>query len=424
MKILLISANTEKINMPTLPMGLGAVAAAANRAGHRVRFLDLMAETAPQTALEDALHDFAPDVIGISIRNVDDQVSDAPRFLINEARPVISACKRLSTAPVVLGGAGYSLFPESMLEYLGADMGIQGEGEAAFIALLERLDAGADPTDVPGLYIRGKGLQAPRAYQRHLDDWPFPAPELFDVRLFQDPAYYLPIQTRRGCPLNCSYCSTGTIEGRQIRKRSPEAVVRELTRWRRAGFSRIFFVDNTFNLPPGYAQALCKQLKAAGLDLTWRCILYPARIDESLVRAMAEAGCSEVSLGFESGNRQVLAGMRKQFDVADIRQASELLAGAGIQRIGFLLLGGPDETRESVEESLQFVDSLNLEMVKLTVGIRIYPHTRLADIARAEGVVGEQDDLLRPKFYITRGLENWLRQTVSQWMSARPNWVM
>ena len=424
MNVLLISANTETFNMPTLPMGLGSVAAAVKRAGHRVLFLDLMAEATPLTALENAVHKFAPDVIGISIRNVDDQASDSPRFLIEKTRPVVSLCKRLSAAPVVLGGAGYSLFPESMIEYLGADMGIQGEGEGAFVELLELIEAGSDPLIVPGLFLRGKGLQAPRAYQRKLDDWLFPDPELFDVRLFQDPAYYLPVQTRRGCPLNCSYCSTGTIEGRQIRKRSPEAVVRELTRWQRAGFSRIFFVDNTFNLPAGYARALCKQLKASGMELTWRCILYPARIDKPLVRAMAEAGCSEVSLGFESGNQQVLAGMRKKFDIADIRNTSDLLAGAGIRRIGFLLLGGPDETRTSVEESMQFVDSLNLDMVKLTIGIRIYPYTQLADIARAEGVIDEQDDLLRPKFYITSGLENWLRQTVLQWMSARPNWVM
>lgn len=424
MKVLLVSANTEKINMPTLPMGLGFVAAAARKAGHQVRFLDLMATDADRPAFENELTAFGPDVIGISIRNVDDQVSGNPRFLFDRAGEVVETCKRLSAAPVVLGGAGYSLFPEAALDYLKADMGIQGEGEAAFCMLLERIDDGAPLDDVPGLYLPGRGLQGARNYLRHLDDWPFPDPDLFDVALFQDPSYFLPFQTRRGCPLDCSYCSTAAIEGALIRKRSPESVVTELNRWRRAGFSRIFFVDNTFNLPPAYAKELCNRIAAAELRLTWRCILYPGHVDRELVGAMARAGCVDVSLGFESGNQQVLDGMGKHFDVEDIRRTARMLGDAGIRRMGFLLLGGPDETRASVKESLEFVDSLKLDTVKLTVGIRIYPYTRLAGIAEREGRIGPEDDLLQPRFYITEGLEDWLRQTVARWMEGRPNWIL
>jgi len=424
MKVLLISANTEKINMPILPMGLGFVAAAVQQAGHRVRFVDLMGPGAHLAMLEEEIKPFQPDVIGISIRNVDDQVSESPRFLIEGAREVVATCKRLSDAPVVLGGAGYSLFPEAALVYLGADMGIQGEGEAAFCELLERFAANAPLDEVPGLYLRGKGLQAPRTYVRLLDDWPFPDPAIFDASLFKDPTYYLPIQTRRGCPLHCSYCSTASIEGSRIRKRSPESVVRELARWHQAGFHRIFFVDNTFNLPPAYAKSLCDLLAREKLDLTWRCILYPGNVDESLVTAMARAGCEDVSLGFESGSQPVLDGMRKGFDTREIRRTAQMLGGAGIGRMGFLLLGGPDETKETVQESLEFVDSLHLEMVKVTIGIRIYPDTRLAEIARQQGVIGSGDDLLQPRFYLTPGLERWLRETLAEWMTTRGNWIM
>jgi radical SAM superfamily enzyme YgiQ (UPF0313 family) len=423
MKVLLISANTEKLNMPTLPMGLGFVAAAASQAGCAVHFLDLLGAGEPQAAVKEALAKIGPELIGISIRNVDDQSSAAPRFLLEEAKRLVTACKRLSRAPVVLGGAGYSLFPEAALDYLEADMGIQGEGEAAFVELVGRLEGDAPLSDVPGLYLRGKGLQAPRAYHEQLDDWPFPGPELFDATLFRNPSYYLPFQTRRGCPLKCSYCATAAIEGVHLRKHSPEVIVRELSRWREAGFARIFFVDNTFNLPPGYALQLCRLISEARLGLTWRCILYPGNVTAELVEALARAGCAEVSLGFESGNRRVLAGMRKRFDPEDVRHAARLLGAAGIRRMGFLLLGGPDETRASVVESLNWVDSLQLETVKLTVGIRIYPYTRLAAIARAQGVIDRKDNLLRPRFYLTRGLEGWLRQTVSDWMTERPNWV-
>ena len=424
MRTLLISANTEKINMPTLPMGLGCVAAAVMAAGHDMRFLDLMAVDDWRSLLKDTLTAFAPEVIGISIRNIDDQDSRNPRFLLEEACAVVACCKADQPVPVVLGGAGYSIFPEEVLDYTGADMGIQGEGEAAFAALLSCLAAGHPLTDVPGLYLRGQGLQAPRSFVPELDRMPLPDPDLFDRRLADNPAYDLPVQTRRGCPLRCSYCSTSSIEGTQIRKRSPEKLVDALTRWRAAGFRRIFFVDNVFNLPSDYAQALCERITAAGLDLNWRCILYPGQVTEELVRAMARAGCREVSLGFESGYQPLLDAMHKRFRTADIRDTSRRLAGHGIRRTGFLLLGGPGETRASVETSLAFADALGLETVKLTVGVRIYPHTELARIAVREGVIGADNNLLQPRFYIAPDLEAWLRETVRAWLAERPHWVL
>jgi radical SAM superfamily enzyme YgiQ (UPF0313 family) len=424
MRVLLISANTEKINMPTLPMGLGSVATALGAAGHTVRFLDLMGTGDWQSLLGKTLDEAAPEVIGISIRNIDDQVSTSPRFLLAPARAVVTFCRAHVRVPIVLGGAGYSIFPQAVLDYTGADMGIQGDGEAAAVMLLERLESSSPPVDVPGLVVRGKGIQAPPHGIRDLDRLAHPGPQLFDPRFARDPDYFLPIQTRRGCPLNCSYCSTSTIEGRLIRKRSPAAVVDTLRRWRSAGYSRVFFVDNVFNLPVRYAEDLCRHLAAARLDLRWRAILYPGRVTAALVRSMARAGCRDISLGFESGSSQILNRMHKRFSPDDIRLASRLLAEAGIGRMGFLLLGGPGETRHTVLESLAFADRLKLNALKVTIGLRIYPYTELARIAVSEGVIEPRDDLLRPTFYIARGLDAWLRETVSEWVAQRPHWMM
>jgi hypothetical protein len=85
-------------------------------------------------------------------------------------------------------------------------------------------------------------------------------------------------------------------------------------------------------------------------------------------------------------------------------------------------LGGPGETRESVEESIAFADSLHLDGLKITTGIRIYPDTALAKIAVAEGVISPDDDLLFPKFYVVRGLEDWLHESVTAWIAERPSW--
>jgi len=423
MRILLISANTEKINMPTLPMGLGCVAAGLTAAGHDVRFLDLMAAGKWQPLLRQTLAGMPPDVIGISIRNIDDQDSLAPRFLLQQARAVVTFCRTHARVPIVLGGAGYSIFPQAVLDYTGADMGIQGEGEVAFVSLLERLEALTPLRGVPGLFSRGQGVQAPRHFERHLDRLPLPGPDLFDPRFARDPSYFLPVQTRRGCPLACSYCSTSTIEGRLIRKRSPQAVVKALQRWRDAGYSRVYFVDNVFNLPVGYARELCARMIEARLDIQWRAIVYPGQVTPQLVADMARAGCRDVSLGFESGSCVILDRLHKRFLPQDVRRASRLLADAGIGRMGFLMLGGPGETRETVMESLVFADGLQLEAVKVSVGLRIYPYTELARIAAAEGVIETNDDLLRPRFYLVREIEDWLRDTVKVWLADRPHWM-
>jgi radical SAM superfamily enzyme YgiQ (UPF0313 family) len=115
--------------------------------------------------------------------------------------------------------------------------------------------------------------------------------------------------------------------------------------------------------------------------------------------------------------------MNKRYNSQDVRRIAQILGEHGIHRMGFLLLGGPGESKESVEESLHFTDSLGLEVVKVTTGIRIYPHTALARIALADGMISGDDDLLQPRFYLAEGLENWLPETVHSWLAGHPNWV-
>jgi len=411
--------------MPVLPLGLAFVARAAEDAGHAVSQINLMAEPAALTALAARIRMIQPDIIGISVRNIDDQNSGRPRFLLEPVKHVVAACRQSSDATIVLGGAGYSMFPRHVLAYLGADLGIQGEGEQSFVLLLDRIEKGEDLSAVPGLHHAAGSIANPPDVNDRLDRFLFPEPDKHLVALAPagDEIVWLPFQTRRGCPLKCSYCSTATIEGAGTRKRSAQRVIDALSRYAAAGFDHLFFVDNTFNLPPGYAIDLCDRMIAAGLNIAWRCILYPGKVEEELVEKMARSGCVEVSLGMESGSDAMLKRMNKRYRVEDVRHASDLLNKYGIRRTGFLLLGGPGETRPTVTESLRFADSLALEMVKVTIGIRIYPGTELARHAMRVGKVSADDNLLSPRFYIENGLEAWLRKIVAEWMQDRPNWI-
>ncbi|MCJ7617863.1 MAG: radical SAM protein [Desulfobacterales bacterium] len=423
MRVLLISANTEPINMPIIPLGLGCVAEAVRCAGHEVELVDLMRVSDACSVIKNSIERFGPDVIGISVRNIDDQHIESPRFLLDQVRDVIADCRAFSDARIVIGGAGYSIFPKSALAYLAADIGIQGEGEIAFPSLLARMEKGADIQGIPGLYLPGRVVQDKRKFAKKLDSLPLPDANLWSPSAASDPELWMPVQSRRGCPMNCSYCSTAAIEGRIIRKRSPALVVASIAVHVEAGFERFYFTDNTFNIPLSYAKEICRELIAGKLGIYWRCIFYPGKTDKALVEAMAIAGCQEVALGFESGSRQILRAMNKKFSPEDVRRTSDMLAQHGIRRMGFLLLGGPGETKESVEESLAFADSLQLETVKVTIGIRIYPETALAKTALREGVITRNDDLLFPRFYVVKGLEDWLRETVKKYMAERPNWI-
>jgi radical SAM superfamily enzyme YgiQ (UPF0313 family) len=426
MRVLLISANTEQINMPVLPLGLAYVAAAADRQGHTVKMHNLMMHTDTQKALHETIDGFNPEIIGISVRNIDDQNMENPRFLLNTVKEVVTNCRKYSDATIVLGGAGYSIFPQATLDFLEADIGIQGEGESAFLNLLERLHDKKDFSEIPGLYLPGQTSRSESGYIKSLNDITLPLP---DVHLslpstIKDQEIWVPFQSRRGCSLDCSYCSTATIEGRIIRKHDPKKVVEAISRYAEIGLDHFFFVDNTFNIPNSHANTLCEQLILSKLKVTWRCILYPWKVDDELVEKMAKAGCRDVSLGFESGSKKILAKMNKKYLSADVRQISERLKKFGIGRMGFLLFGGPGETEETVNESLEFADSLDLETMKITIGIRIYPQTSLAQTAIKEGMIRANDSLLIPKFYIAKGLEGWLRETVKDWMETRPHWVM
>jgi len=419
MKVLLISANTETIFMIPLPLGLNLVAVAVKNAGHEVKLLDLMGNSDYLLIMREAIEQFQPDVIGISVRNIDNQNMADPRFLLDPVKEIVAQCRKSSSAPIVAGGAGFSIFPEAVLRYIGADMGICGEGEIAFTRILAALERKEDLAHIPGICLPDRKAQSACAERAALTSLPLPDPTLWNVPADADQDIWIPFQTRRGCPMKCSYCSTPALEGTTIRKHPVQAVVESIRRHVECGYTRFYFVDNVFNLPSDYTRQICEGLKKAELGITWRSILYPGFIDEKLVMSMAEAGCVEVSLGFESGNCQVLGNMKKRFNPEQVRSASHLLASHGIRRNGFLLLGGPGETRESVMESLAFAESLNLDNLKLTVGIRIYPSTVVAQRACEEGLISPQDNLLIPRFYLAKGLEGWLPQTIREWIANR-----
>ncbi|MBM4311450.1 MAG: radical SAM protein [Deltaproteobacteria bacterium] len=422
MKVLFLSVAMPDLIMPTLPLGVVSVATAVRAAGHDVKLLALPDGSGLEAAVAAAIGDFAPDVIGLAVRNIDDQSMAGTRFLLDPLKKISEICRVFSKAPLILGGSGYSMYPGRLIEVLGADFGIRGDAEAALPAALDHLQMNVDVAMLKGVYVRGRSpkqtiCEVPdmnRLMQPDPDLWPCPEQERAEV--------WLPFQTRRGCALDCSYCSTASIEGTSLRKRDPKTVAGHIRRHYEAGFRRFYCTDNTFNLPADYARDLCHALTRNALPASWSCIVYPYRVGEELVADMARAGCVEVSLGFENGSPVMLKNMNKRFSLFDVRHAARLFKKQNIRLNGYLLLGGPGETRETVQASLAFAESLPLDFLKITTGIRIYPATALAGTAVAEGVIGADDDLLYPRFYLAKELSGWIQEEVALWTESRPHW--
>ncbi|HEX8950145.1 MAG TPA: radical SAM protein [Dissulfurispiraceae bacterium] len=428
MKILLLSTNRTTELVAPLPLGVAFVAGALRRSGHEVRVLDCMFLENRKAAMRAALKDFRPEAVGLSIRNIDNQDMGNPVFYLSGPREIIAEVRAHSGAPVILGGAGFNIHPSGCLRFLNADYGIFGEGEEALPMLLDAL-RGGNFEGVPGaVWKKGDRIivNSPR-YLRGPDRWAAPAYGDFEVAAYHEAGTEIPgcitVQNKRGCHMKCIYCSTPLLEGAKCRSRDPRRTVDEMASLNREnGIQRFFVADNVFNFPLSEAKEFCREIIAQGLKVSWQAILNPAFGDEELFELMGKAGCSFVSLGNESGHELMLKNLRKGFTLRNVTKAARLARANGMRFGCFLLFGGPGETRETVERSIEFVEGLSPDLVSLKAGIRIYPGTQLELIARAEGVINDGVDLLHPAFYLSSGIGEWIRDYMADAARGRGNW--
>jgi radical SAM superfamily enzyme YgiQ (UPF0313 family) len=430
MKVLLISENRTTTLVSPFPLGLAFVSSGLRRAGHEVLVLDLMFLEDWEASLSSTLRDFQPDLVGLSIRNIDNQDMRNPVFFLGDHHGIVAAIQRHSSAPLVLGGAGFNIHPAGCLRFLGADYGVYGEGEAAFPELLDALRSSRFE-NVPGAVWKERGhvrVNPPR-YLAGADEWVPPAYGDFDVAAYHEAQSELPgcitVQNKRGCHMKCIYCSTPLLEGTRCRSRDLRRSVEEMAALNREkGIQRFYIVDNVFNFPLLQAKDFCREIIAQDLKIGWQAIVNPAFGDDELFELMGKAGCRFISLGNESGHELILRNLRKGFTLHNVRMAAKRARAQGIRFGCFLLVGGPGETRDTVAQSVEFVDELSPDLVTLKAGIRIYPGTELEAIAREEGMIARDQDLLHPAFYLSPAIREWVWAYLEESVRGRANWKM
>ena len=341
------------------PLGLLSLAAVLLEAGYQVEIPDLdtplrIAEDYQALALE--LLSREPGLVGLS----------GWAFSYHNSIRIAQHLKALRPdLPIIFGGPHASVVAEETLRcFPCVDAIVVGEGEPVITAVVEALTAGRDLRAIPGLCFRdkdGRVVSTPgRNMVADLDTLPIPA-----YRLFR-PRNVVPLETGRGCPFQCYFCSTSLFFARRHRLKSPGRIVAEIKELNSAyGLQSFAFTHDTFTLDRDRVFAFCGALRRENLDISWSCSTRPDQVDEETLRALASSGCQAVFFGVESGSRRMQRIIRKNLDLDAVVTAADQCLQYGITPTCSFIIGFPEETEDDLR------DTLSLYMKLLEAGAEV-----------------------------------------------------
>ena len=366
MKVLLV-AIPYKPAIPIIPIGLLYIAQALGENGYEYKILDLNFCSDPQSKLSEALDEYASDVIGISLRNVAE--TEEQNHVYMQLKNFVGASKQYGV--VILGGAGFSIFPKLILDYSGADFGVVGAGEDKTLYILRNLTAIKRPSiiyeiesDTDDILHRGT-TESLKSYWNTYGKY---------YQLF--PAY-IPIQAVRGCQYHCSYCSYPIIN-RGIKKRDVADVIEEMdAAYSITKISHFYFVDSVFNMDKDYTMNLMKQLVLVHHPFFWRCSINPGNINFDFVKLMKESGCIYCEVGVDSFSDEVLKRLGKSFTSTQAIDLLQMLDKNHIPYSTSLILGGYGETPETLSHTIYTAQKYSSGSIYAFIGERLYPGTLL-----------------------------------------------
>ncbi len=288
---------------------------------------------------------------------------------------------------VVLGGYHPTFEYENLLkEEESIDVIVRGEGEYTMLELVQKIESGGDLKDVQGLaFIDDTSedktiiVTPDRPPIQDLDELPFPAFHLFPMekyKILNITTNVATIITTRGCPMQCSFCSSAALHGKHLRRRSYENVVDEIEmRLQEQNIDTIAFMDDTFTLDVKFVKNFCEEIKRRGLKFWWGCTSRVDTLSEELLEMMKDAGCITIFMGVESADQQMLDKMNKNITVRKTMNAFKLARKVGIRTIASCVIGMPEDTRESMKKTIDFVSSLKPNYALFSLATP-YPGTR------------------------------------------------
>jgi len=407
-KILLI--NTNRLKPRVSPIGLDYLASSLMHSGAEIAFFDLAFEGRGwQERLKCLLKNFAPHLIGITVRNLDDCYFLSGQCFLKPIRTLILWLRQNTKAKIVLGGVGYSIAPKALIQHFGADYGIWGDGEEAIVKLLGVISKRQKPVpeQIQGLVI--PGLNDFSRSETALDEIALNR-NLANNSLYFQFGGQIGIETKRGCDGKCIYCADPLAKGKRLRMRSPESVADEIEELLSKGVFAFHICDSEFNRPYSHSVRVLEEICRRNLGKRIHLYSYcsPKPFDAELARLYARAGGKGICFGADSGSEEMLKTLRRDHSVSDLEKTLKFCHKYGLKVMYDLLLGGPGESRKSLSQTIRLMKKLKPDRVGISYGLRIYAGTELECIAEKQGILEKRTDnpeLIFPVFYLSPELE-------------------
>jgi len=393
-KIFILSSNTSIDPYPVYPLGSAVIASALTAVGHQVRQLDYLVVGRSEDRLRNAITEFAPDFIGISIRNIDnvDSLTPESAWFLEKDKRLVDLIRQVTGVPIILGGPALSLLPEEISDYMGADYSVVGEGERVICELIQTLEEGhSAPRILNGgnRFLTGNEMCSP----------------LWDevlVNFYMERSGMVNFQTKRGCSYNCLYCNYRILEGNLFRPQDTKAVIDDIDRLKRFyGVGTIFFTDSVFNDAEGHYLKVAEELLSCGIGIRWSGFFRPQGISQKELALLKRSGLYAIEAGTDAGSDTALAELKKGFCFNDVIEFNNACVEEQIATAHYIMFGGPGETMGTVKEALRNIDKLKNCVIFAFSGIRIFPGTALYARAIQEGLLAEDAPLLRPVYYFS-----------------------
>ena len=400
-KILLVSANQHTDPYPVYPLGISYIRTYLSNKlpDYIIDIFDFNLNDINSFIVK--LKTFTPDYVGISLRNIDGVNSFDQKSFTGGYRKIIEALRANHKCTVIIGGAGFSIYPERLFDYLNPDFGVYGEGEESFCNLIQILEQKTDYSAIEGLVYRKNEKIIFNGRSHYCKSLALQIePEI--VNYYWKNSGMLNIQTKRGCPYNCIYCTYPVIEGKKVRTLDADLIVKNLTElYTQRNINYIFFTDSVFNIKNDYNIELAEKIIASGINIKWGAYFAPVDLPEDLLSILKRSGLMHIEFGTESLSDVQLKNYGKHFTVDDIVKTSALCNKLDIYFAHFMILSGYGETEETLEETYENSKRIFKSVFFPYVGMRIYPGTKLQQIAINEGKIKAEDDLLEPVYYIS-----------------------
>lgn len=324
-----------------------------------------------------------PDFICVSLRNINTSVNPPVSF-VPFLRMLSQGIMKLTDKPIIIGGAGFSIYPEVCLRESKIKWGIVGEGEKSLVTFLNKFFSDAtDVLEVPGLaYITGAIFhQNPPQPCNEFIDIDYPDHSFVDYDNYIVKGGMIPIQTKRGCSFSCVYCDYPFLEGNTYRLRSCGKIVDEMQALKESGYEYFFFTDSVFNTPQKHTLELLNEIIKRGLNIKWSAYVNPSGFSAELADAFLESGCFRLEMTVDTMAPETLKSYMKNFTTEEIFKADDLIQKKNIPTLYWVNLCGPGETNNTLKLNLKLLGDLKaVSKGWIGVGFATLPNTPLAKL--------------------------------------------